>query len=196
MTIIGYSRWPPDKGLETRRAQSSPKSAHEANMHSKSSTNMAYYYSRKLKVPFDEAVQKITENLQQQGFGIITTIDLKDTLKQKLNVNFRKYRILGACNPEFAYKAVSLESHIGLMLPCNIVVQEHENGEVEVSAITPLETIDKATATPQLSGIAHDVTNRLRTAVDNLHRDKPDPAHAEALPTNNDHDYLNAPIQG
>jgi uncharacterized protein (DUF302 family) len=157
---------------------------------------MAYYYSRKLKVSFDEAVQKITKNLQQQGFGIITSIDLKDTLKQELNVNFRKYKILGACNPEFAYKAVSLESHIGLMLPCNIVVQAHENGEVEVSAISPLETIDKATATPQLSSIAHEVTNRLRTAVDNLHRDKPEPTHVEALPTNSDYDHLNVPIQG
>lgn len=145
---------------------------------------MEYYYSRKLKTSFDEAVQKITENLQQQGFGIITNIDLKDTLKQKLNVNFRKYKILGACNPEFAYKAVSLESHIGLLLPCNIIIQEHENGEVEVSAISPLETIDKATATPQLRSIAHEVTNKLRTAVDNLHRDKPEPTHAEALPTN------------
>lgn len=144
---------------------------------------MEYYYSRRLTIPFDEAVQRITQNLQQQGFGIITNINLKDILKQKLNVDFRRYRILGACNPEFAYKAVSLESHLGLMLPCNIVVQEHENHEVEVSAISPLETIDKAATTPQLVAIAHEVSNRLRTAVDNLHRDKPEPSHPEALPT-------------
>lgn len=129
---------------------------------------MDYYYSKKLKLSFDEAVLRITENLQQQGFGIITSIDLTDTLKQKLNIDFRKYKILGACNPKFAYQAISLESHIGLMLPCNIVVQAHENGEVEVSAINPLETIDKATATKQLSGIAREVSARLRTAVDNL----------------------------
>ena len=106
---------------------------------------MAYYYSRKIKIPFEEAVQKITRNLQEQGFGIITHIDLTETLKQKLDLDFRKYKILGACNPEFAYKAVSLESHIGLMLPCNVVIQEHENNEVEISAISPLQTIDKAT---------------------------------------------------
>jgi uncharacterized protein (DUF302 family) len=146
-------------------------------------TIMAYYYSRKLSIPFDEAVQKITQNLQQQGFGIITSIDLQDTLKQKLNVDFRKYKILGACNPEFAYKGITLESHFGLMLPCNIVVQEHENKEIEVSAISPLATIDEAMSTTQIVDIAKEVNNRLRAAVDDLHRDKPEPAHAEALPT-------------
>ena len=149
---------------------------------------MAYYYSRKVKIPFEEAIKKITQNLQQQGFGIITNIDLKDTLKQKLNIDFRKYKILGACNPEFAYKAVSLESHIGLMLPCNIVVQEYENGEVEVSAINPLETMDKATATALLSDIALEISNRLRVAVDDLHRDQPEPKHSEALPTDLSHE--------
>ncbi|HEU5148115.1 MAG TPA: DUF302 domain-containing protein, partial [Chryseosolibacter sp.] len=115
-------------------------------------------------------------------------------LKQKLNVDFRRYRILGACNPEFAYKAVSLESHLGLMLPCNIVVQEHENHEVEVSAISPLETIDKAATTPQLVAIAHEVSNRLRTAVDNLHRDKPEPSHPEALPTSGKQEDASIPV--
>lgn len=153
------------------------------------------YYSRKLQIPFDEAVQKITQNLEQQGFGIITNIDLKETLRQKLNVDFRRYRILGACNPEFAYKAVSLESHIGLMLPCNIVVQEHENKEIEVSAISPLEALDKATATAQLTEIAHEVSNRLRAAVDNLHRDNPD-QHFEALPANEKQGNSNTPMQG
>ena len=157
---------------------------------------MAYYYSRKLKISFDEAVQKITENLQQQGFGILTNIDLQSTLKKKLNVDFRKYKILGACNPEFAYKVVSLESHLGLMLPCNVVVQEHENNEVEVSAISPLETIDRTAGTPQLTEIAHEVSNRLRMAVDNLHRDKPEPTHPEALPANDNQENANVSIQG
>lgn len=157
---------------------------------------MPYYYSRKLKIPFDEAVQKITENLQQQGFGIITNIDLKSTLKQKLNVDFRKYKILGACNPELAYKAVSLESHLGLMLPCNVVVQEHENNEVEVSAISPLETIDRAVGTPQLTDIAHEVSTRLRMAVDNLHRDEHERPHVEALPINDKQENANVSIQG
>lgn len=156
---------------------------------------MAYYFSRKLKIPFAEAVQKITQNLQQQGFGVITTIDVMDVLKQKLNVNFRKYRILGACNPELAYKAISLESHIGLMLPCNVVVQEHENGEVEISAINPLETIDKATATTQLTELASEVGNRLRLAVDDLHRAIPEPGHAEALPNSQEAKRFQMPIQ-
>jgi uncharacterized protein (DUF302 family) len=144
---------------------------------------MSYYYSRKLKLPFEEVLIKITQTLQQQGFGIITTIDLKETLKQKLSIDFRNYKILGACNPQFAYKAVSLESHIGVMLPCNIVVQEHENGEVEVSAINPMETMDKAML-PILADIAEEVSNRLRVAVDDLHRETPEPKHEEALPPN------------
>jgi uncharacterized protein (DUF302 family) len=154
------------------------------------------YYSRKLKIPFDEVLAKITQNLKQQGFGIITTIDVKDTLKQKLNVDFRNYKILGACNPEFAYKGISLESHLGLMLPCNVVVQEHENGEVEVSAINPLETIDKATATDSLTEIATEVGNRLRIAVDDLHREIPAPQHEEALPPRSEHENAATPMQG
>jgi uncharacterized protein (DUF302 family) len=129
---------------------------------------MAYYYSRKLKLPFNEVIGKISQNLLQQGFGIITTIDLKDTLKKKLNLPFRNYKILGACNPEFAYQAVSLESHMGVMLPCNIVVQEHENGEIEVSATNPMETLEKMPDTVQLTSIATEVSNRLRAAVDDL----------------------------
>jgi uncharacterized protein (DUF302 family) len=144
---------------------------------------MAYYYSRNLKIPFNEVLSKITQTLQQQGFGIITTIDIKDTLKQKLNVNFRNYKILGACIPNFAYKAISLESHVGLMLPCNIVVQQHENGEVEVSAENPLETTNKAFTTTNLKKIATEVSDRLRTAIDDLNREIPKPKHEEALPS-------------
>jgi uncharacterized protein (DUF302 family) len=141
------------------------------------------HYSRKLNIPFNEVLSKITETLQQQGFGIITTIDIKDTLKQKLNVDFRNYKILGACNPNFAFKAISLESHIGLMLPCNIVVQQHENGEVEVSAVNPLETIDSAFGSSNLKDIATEVSNRLRTAVDDLQREVSNSKHEETLPS-------------
>ena len=157
---------------------------------------MAYYYSRKLNIPFNEVLSKISQTLQQQGFGIITTIDIKDTLKQKLNVDFRNYKILGACNPEFAYKAISLESHIGLMLPCNIVVQQHENGQVEVSAVNPLETIDRAFTTSNLTDIATEVGNRLRTAIDDLHHDIAEPKHEEALPSAVSDDNVISPIQG
>ncbi|HEY5749846.1 MAG TPA: DUF302 domain-containing protein [Chryseolinea sp.] len=139
------------------------------------------YYSRKLALPFQDVLEKVTKTLQQQGFGIITTIDVKDTFKQKLNVDFRNYKILGACNPQFAYKAISLESHLGIMLPCNVVVQEHENGEVEVTAVNPLESLDKGMGTPLLNDLALEVGNRLRTAIDDLHRQMPEP-HSEALP--------------
>ncbi len=157
---------------------------------------MAYYYSRKLTIPFNEVLSKISQTLKQQGFGIITTIDIKDTLKQKLNVDFRNYRILGACNPEFAFKAISLESHIGLMLPCNIVVQQHENGEIEVSAVNPLETLDRGFTTTNLTGIATEVGNRLRTAIDDLHRNVPEPKHEEALPSAVSDENVISPIQG
>ncbi len=143
---------------------------------------MAYYISRKLKMPFREVVTKITETLQQQGFGIITTIDLKETFKNKLNTNFRNYTILGACNPQFAYNAISLESHIGVMLPCNVVIQEHENGEVEVSAINPIETVGRGDNNTPLRDLAAAVSDRLRIAVDDVQRENPEPHHTEALP--------------
>lgn len=157
---------------------------------------MSYYYSRTLTIPFEEVIQKITLNLQQQGFGIITTIDLKETLRQKLAIDFRKYKILGACNPQFAYKAVSIDSHIGVLLPCNIVIQEHENNSVEVSAINPLETILQATESSQLQELADELNNRLRTAVDNLHYNHPLQQHTEALPTGSISQTGNVPIQG
>jgi uncharacterized protein (DUF302 family) len=130
------------------------------------------YYSRKLKMPFQEVLNKVTQNLQLQGFGVITTIDVRDTFQKKLNISFRNYRILGACNPQFAYKAISLESHMGVMLPCNVVVQEHENGEVEVSAINPMETLDNFNSSP-LADLATEIGIRLRAAVDYIHREPP-----------------------
>ena len=147
-------------------------------------------------MPFEDAVQKITRGLQQQGFGIITAIDLKEKLKQNPGVNFRNYRILGACNPEFAYKAVSMESHVGLMLPCNVVVQEHENGEIEISAINPLDALDKEDASDQLKGLAAEVGNRLRATVDDLNREKSEPERTEALPAEMKSRNAEMPILG
>lgn len=141
---------------------------------------MAYHYSIKTRIPFTEAIAKVTSALQENGFGIITSIDMKNTLKQKLNREFRNYQILGACNPEFAFKAISLESHIGLMLPCNVVVQEHENGEIEVSAINPMETMDR-NGPSELMIIASEVSGKLRNAVDKLHNGRS--GKNEALPT-------------
>lgn len=153
---------------------------------------MGHYYSRHLRGPFEEVIQKITQSLQQQGFGIVTTIDLKDTFRQKLSIDFRKYTILGACNPQFAYEAVSLDSHAGLMLPCNVVVQEHENGAVEISAISPLEMMDNTMKTARLSAIAEEVTHRLRTAVDDVDRTQPETLQPEALPAD-PHQHAPAP---
>jgi uncharacterized protein (DUF302 family) len=155
---------------------------------------MGYYFSRKLRMSFDEAVQRLTQTLQQQGFGVITTIDIKDVLKQKLNIQFRRYQILGACNPELAYKAITLESHLGVMLPCTLVVQERENGEVEVSAINPLQAIDHATSLPHLSAIAKEVTNRLRAAVDEMPRIDREPGRQNALPEHGGRPMLLSPV--
>lgn len=139
------------------------------------------YYSRKLKMPFQEVLTRVTQNLQLQGFGVITSIDVQDTFQKKLNVTFRNYRILGACNPQFAYKAISLESHMGVMLPCNIVIQEHENGEVEISAINPLENLDKTFNTTALADLATEIGIRLRAAIDYIQRETPETG-VEALP--------------
>lgn len=98
---------------------------------------MKYYFSKETTLDFDAAVERITGLLKEQGFGIITQIDVKETFKQKINEDFRNYKILGACNPSFAFKAINNESLIGLLLPCNVVVQEKAGGLVEVSAINP-----------------------------------------------------------
>lgn len=143
---------------------------------------MSFYYSRKLTIPFEEAIERITGTLKAQGFGIVTTLDIRDTLKKKLGIDFRNYVILGACNPEFAYQAISLESHMGVIFPCNVVVQQHENGEVEISAINPMATIDKLADTRPLMDISDAISTRLRTAVDNLHRQMKEEKHVEALP--------------
>lgn len=153
------------------------------------------YYSRKIKLPFQEVLDKVTGNLKEEGFGIITTIDVQDTFRQKLNIGFRNYKILGACNPQFAYKAISLESHMGVMLPCNIVVQEHENGEVEVSAMNPLEDISAAFNTTQLVTLAAEVGNKLRATIDNLDHKVP-ADHTEALLTTASTGTMNFTMQG
>jgi uncharacterized protein (DUF302 family) len=131
------------------------------------------YYSRKIKMSFQEVLEKVTQNLLAQGFGVVTSIDIQETFKDKLNIAFRNYKILGACNPRFAYNAISMESRLGMMLPCNIVIQEHENGEVEVSAINPLEGLDNFSNTAQLINLALEVGIRLRAAIDFIQRDLP-----------------------
>jgi uncharacterized protein (DUF302 family) len=128
---------------------------------------MAYYFSKTLQLPFDDAVAHVTEGLKQEGFGVLTDIDVKATLKKKLDVDFRNYRILGACNPPFAYQALQAEDKIGLMLPCNVFVQETAPGEVEVAAIDPVASM-QAIDNPALAAIADQVRAKLQEVIDAL----------------------------
>jgi uncharacterized protein (DUF302 family) len=102
---------------------------------------MSYYFTKELNISFDDAIIKVTEELKKEGFGVLTDIDVKATLKKKLEVDFRPYRILGACNPPFAFQALQVEDKIGTMLPCNVVVQEKAPGKVEVTAIDPVASM-------------------------------------------------------
>ncbi len=128
---------------------------------------MSYYFSKILSVGFDDAVQRVTEALAKEGFGILTQIDVKNTLEKKLGVEFRNYRILGACNPPLAYEALQLEDKIGTMLPCNVVVQELEKGRSEIAAIDPVASM-MAIDNPRLRAAAEKVREKLRTVVDAL----------------------------
>lgn len=128
---------------------------------------MKYDISKQVKSSFRDALDSVTAELKKEGFGIISEIDLTEKFKEKLNVDFRNYRILGACNPGFAHEAIAMEDKIGLMLPCNVLVQEHENGNVEVSAMNPMHSIGNI-GNPELEKIASEVTDRLKKAIDRL----------------------------
>ena len=128
---------------------------------------MSYYFSKTLNLSFDKAIVAVTEELKKEGFGILTDIDVKVTLKKKLDVEFRNYRILGACNPPFAYKALQAEDKIGTMLPCNVIVQEISDGQVEVTAIDPLASM-QAVENPALKEIASEISKKLKTVIDRV----------------------------
>ncbi|MDQ7787917.1 MAG: DUF302 domain-containing protein [Thermodesulfovibrionales bacterium] len=128
---------------------------------------MAYYFSKILQMSFDEAVARVTEELKDGGFGILTDIDVQATLKKKLDADFRKYRILGACSPPYAYQALLAEDKIGTMLPCNVIVQEIAEGKVEVAAIDPIASM-QAIQNPKLGSIAIEVQAKLKKVIDNL----------------------------
>jgi len=128
---------------------------------------MSYYFSKTLDMPFDQAIAHVVEGLKTEGFGVLTEIDVKATLKKKLGVDFRDYRILGACNPPFAYQALRGEDKIGTMLPCNIIVQETPEGAVEVAAVDPVASM-QAVDNPALGAVAVQVQARLKAVVDSL----------------------------
>jgi len=126
---------------------------------------MTYHFTKVSKLPFDATLQKVAEDLNKEGFGVLTEIDVGATLKKKLNVDFRKYRILGACNPQFAYQALQAEDKIGTMLPCNVIVQETTDGKVEVSAVDPMASM-KAIENPNLAAIAEQVRGKLKGVIE------------------------------
>lgn len=128
---------------------------------------MSYYFSKELSASFDEAVEKVRAALAAEGFGVLTEIDVRATLKKKLDVDFRPYKILGACHPESAYSALQLEDKIGLMLPCNVVVQERAPGEVEVAAVDPVASM-AAVDNAGLAEVADGVRAKLQSIIDKL----------------------------
>ena|SRR6187200_624128 len=128
---------------------------------------MGYHFTKRLNVPFDQAVSRVTEAMKREGFGVLTDIDVKATMKAKLGEEFRPYRILGACNPQLARRALMLEDKIGTMLPCNVIVQQHAGGAVEVSAVDPIASM-QAIGNPGLAEVAKEVQARLKRVVDGL----------------------------
>jgi uncharacterized protein (DUF302 family) len=128
---------------------------------------MSYHFSKRLDGPFDQAVARVSEALKREGFGVLTDIDVSATLKAKLGEDFRPYRILGACNPQLAHQALQLEDKIGTMLPCNVVVQQHADGAVEVSAVDPVASM-QAIQNPDLAEVAKEVQARLKRVVEGL----------------------------
>ena len=128
---------------------------------------MTYYFAKILAVDFDEAVRRTTEALRREGFGIITEIDVTDTFRKKINVDFRRYRILGACNPVLAHEALQIEDKVGTMLPCNVVVQDIGGGRSEVAAIDPVASM-QAIGNPRLKAAAEQVQAKLKAVVEGL----------------------------
>jgi uncharacterized protein (DUF302 family) len=130
-------------------------------------TIMEYCFAKTVTLAFEQTVEKVTEALKKEGFGIITEIDIKETLKKKLDVEFGKYRILGACNPRFAYKALQAEPRIGVFLPCNVIVRDLGDGKTEVAAINPMENM-RAVNKPELGELASEVESKLRSVVESV----------------------------
>ena len=128
---------------------------------------MSYYFSKKAYGTFDEVYDKTVESLKEEGFGVLTEIDVKATLKKKLDVEFRKYKILGACNPTFAYEALQSEDKIGTMLPCSVIIQEVEEGIVEVASIDPIASM-QAVHNPDLAPVANQVQEKLRNVINRI----------------------------
>ncbi|MEH6537192.1 MAG: DUF302 domain-containing protein [Psychroserpens sp.] len=132
---------------------------------------MSYYFTKTVKGGFEAIETEVTRLLKNEGFGILTCIDMQQTLQKKLNVGFRNYKILGACNPPFAYKALQAEDKIGTMLPCNIIIQEHAPNTIEVSAINPMVSM-KAVDNKTLETVAQEVSLKLENIINSIENEK------------------------
>lgn len=128
---------------------------------------MSYYFSTVTDLSYEDAIARATEELKKEGFGVLTQIDVKTTLKNKIDVDFPKYMILGACNPQFAHQALLSEAHIGTMLPCNVVVAENEEGKTEIFAVDPIASMSAVDNT-ELAPIAQQVQQKLKTVIENI----------------------------
>ena len=128
---------------------------------------MKYYINKTITANFDQAIELVTEALKTEGFGVLSEIDIQQKLNEKLDVDFRKYKILGACNPPNAYKALQQEDKIGTMLPCNVIVQETGENQVEVAAVDPVASM-MAVENEQLAGIAEDIKTKLERVIASL----------------------------
>jgi len=129
---------------------------------------MKYYISKKIDATFEQAIDRVKESLMNEGFGVLSEINIHDKLKEKLDVNFRRYTILGACNPAYAYKALQNEDKVGTMLPCNVIVQELKKNEIEVAAIDPVASM-MAVDNPQLAKLAGEIKVKLERVIETLH---------------------------
>lgn len=129
---------------------------------------MTYYYAKQFKnINFDQAIEEVTEALKNEGFGVLTEIDIRATLKKKLDVDFKPYKILGACNPEFAYKALQAEDKIGTMLPCNVIVQQQDDETIEIAVVDPVASM-QAVGNKGLEGIASEVRDKLKAVLEKM----------------------------
>lgn len=128
---------------------------------------MKYYFNKTVNGTFEDVIDKVTQRLKGEGFGILTEIDVTETLKKKLDVDFKKYRILGACNPPYAHKALQAEDKIGTMLPCNVIVQEIEAGAIEVAAVNPMASM-QAVENEKLNEVANEITAMLENVIEKL----------------------------
>ena len=128
---------------------------------------MSYYINKTVKTSFEEAEKLATEALKKEGFGVLTQIDIQEKLKDKLDVDFRRYKIFGACNPAFAYKALQQEDKIGTMLPCNVIIQELENNEIEVAAVNPIASM-MAVENPNVGDVAKEINEKLQRVINSL----------------------------